>query len=69
MHNDMGTERETDRKNSTGIKCADLHVHVSNVNKYKFLSMEGVTVSVFFFKMEDSWDLIHVQYRLKLFTH
>ena len=40
MHNDMGTERETNRKNSTGMKCADLYV--SYANKDKFLSVEGV---------------------------
>ena len=48
MHNDVGTERETNRKNSAGVKCTDLHV--PNANKYKFLSVEGVTLSVRLFE-------------------
>lgn len=46
----MGTERETNRKNSAGMKCADLLAHVSNANKYKFLLSSSVTVSVRFLK-------------------
>lgn len=44
----MGTERETNRKNSAGMKCADLLAHVSNANKCKFLLSSSVTVSVRF---------------------
>ena len=47
MHNDVGTERETNRKNSTGTKRTDLHVHVSNAIDDKFLLVEYVTVNGF----------------------